>query len=41
MIDVTAMGELLIDFATKSTDGAGYPTLAGNPAELLVTCWLH
>ena len=31
MIDVTAMGELLIDFATKSTDGAGYPTLAGNP----------
>ena len=31
MIDVTAMGELLIDFATKSTDAAGYPTLAGNP----------
>ena len=31
MIDVTAMGELLIDFAMKSTDGSGYPTLAGNP----------
>ena len=31
MIDVVAMGELLIDFAEKSTDGAGYPTMAANP----------
>ena len=31
MIDVTALGELLIDFAPKSVDGAGYPTLAANP----------
>lgn len=29
--DVTAMGELLIDFACKSTDAAGYPTMAANP----------
>lgn len=31
MFDVTAMGELLIDFVTKSTDEAGYPTMAANP----------
>lgn len=31
MIDVTAIGELLIDFACKSTDAAGYPTMAANP----------
>lgn len=31
MYDVTAIGELLIDFACKSTDAAGYPTLAANP----------
>ena len=31
MIDVTAMGELLIDFACKETDVAGYPTLKANP----------
>lgn len=31
MPDVTAMGELLIDFACKSTDEAGYPTMAANP----------
>ncbi len=31
MIDVTALGELLIDFAPKSVDEAGYPTLAANP----------
>ncbi|MCD8380256.1 MAG: carbohydrate kinase [Lachnospiraceae bacterium] len=31
MYDVTAIGELLIDFATKSTDEAGYPTMAANP----------
>jgi len=28
---VTALGELLIDFAPKSVDAAGYPTLAANP----------
>ena len=31
MIDVTALGELLIDFAPKSVNEAGYPTLAANP----------
>ncbi len=31
MIDVTALGELLIDFAPKSKDESGYPTLAANP----------
>ena len=31
MLDVTALGELLIDFATQSTDGAGYPTMAAHP----------
>ena len=29
--DVVALGELLIDFASKSTDAAGYPTMAANP----------
>ena len=31
MYDVIALGELLIDFASKSTDEAGYPTMAANP----------
>jgi len=31
MYDVTAIGELLIDFACKSTDENGYPTMAANP----------
>ena len=31
MLDVVALGELLIDFAAKSADGSGYPTLAANP----------
>ncbi len=31
MFDVTALGELLIDFAPKSVDAAGYPTLSANP----------
>ena len=31
MYDVVALGELLIDFATVSTDGDGYPTMAANP----------
>ena len=31
MIDVVALGELLIDFATVSTDGGGYPTMAAHP----------
>lgn len=30
-MDVTAIGELLIDFATVSTDSNGYPTMAANP----------
>lgn len=31
MIDVVALGELLIDFATQSTDADGYPTVAAHP----------
>ena len=31
MIDVVALGELLIDFACASTDGDGYPTMAAHP----------
>lgn len=40
MYDVTALGELLIDFACKSTDGVGYPTMAANPGGAPATCWL-
>ncbi|MBE6944178.1 MAG: carbohydrate kinase [Ruminococcaceae bacterium] len=31
MVEVIALGELLIDFATVSTDGSGYPTMAAHP----------
>ena len=31
MIDVVAMGELLIDFTCQSADGSGYPTMAAHP----------
>ena len=31
MIDVVALGELLIDFTCVSLDGDGYPTMAANP----------
>ena len=31
MIDVVALGELLIDFTTVSTDAVGYPTMAAHP----------
>lgn len=31
MYDVIALGELLIDFATTSTDETGYPTMAAHP----------
>lgn len=31
MIDVTALGELLIDFTCLSTDETGYPTMAAHP----------
>lgn len=31
MIDVVALGELLIDFACVSRDGDGYPTMAAHP----------
>lgn len=41
MIDVTALGELLIDFSCLQTDGQGYPTMAahpgGAPANFLAT----
>lgn len=39
MYDVTALGELLIDFASRSVDAAGYPTMqalpGGAPANFL------
>ncbi len=31
MYDVIAIGEVLIDFAAKSTDADGYPTMCANP----------
>ena len=31
MYDVTALGELLIDFTCESTDATGYPTMAAHP----------
>ena len=31
MIDVVALGELLIDFATVSVDAGGYPTMVAHP----------
>ena len=31
MIDVVALGELLIDFACTATDAEGYPTMAAHP----------
>ena len=31
MLDVVALGELLIDFTCLSVDEAGYPTLAAHP----------
>ena len=31
MLDVVAMGELLIDFTCVSADGEGYPTMAAHP----------
>lgn len=30
-MDVVALGELLIDFATQNVDGDGYPTMAAHP----------
>ena len=41
MIDVVALGELLIDFATVSTNADGYPAMqalpSGAPANFLAT----
>ena len=31
MFDVVALGELRIDFASRSTDSNGYPTMAALP----------
>ncbi len=31
MVDVVALGELLIDFAAVSTDADGYPTTPAHP----------
>ena len=38
MIDVVALGELLIDFATVSTDAEGYPTMAAHPGGAPANC---
>lgn len=40
MTDVVALGELLIDFAAKATDAAGYPTMPPTPAAHRETFWL-
>ena len=34
MIDVEALGELLIDFATVSIDVDGYPTMAAHSGDI-------
>lgn len=39
MIDVVALGELLIDFAPVSTNAAGYPTLAAQPGARRAIFW--
>lgn len=39
MIDVVALGELLIDFATISTDADGYPTMAVHPGDAPANFW--
>ena len=39
-MDVVALGELLIDFATLQTNEDGYPTMAANPGGAPVTFWL-
>ena len=31
MTDVVALGELLIDFTTKTADADGYPTMVAHP----------
>ena len=40
MYDVIALGELLIDFASKSVDAAGYPTWLPIPAAHPAISWL-
>lgn len=39
MYDVTAIGELLIDFAARDTDAAGYPTMKANPGGRREISW--
>lgn len=31
MLDVVALGELLIDFTCQNVDESGYPTMAAHP----------
>ena len=33
-MDAPVRGELLMDFAAKSTDSAGYPTMVASPGEI-------
>lgn len=40
MYDVIVLGELLIDFASKSVDSAGYPTMAANPGGAPGNFWV-
>lgn len=39
MLDVVALGELLIDFTCISADADGYPTMAAHPAAHRPTTW--
>lgn len=42
MYDVVAIGELLVDFACRSTDDDGYPVLAAHPGArppISSRCW--
>ena len=39
MLDVVALGELLIDFTYESVDEKGYPTMVPIPAARRQTFW--
>ena len=39
MIDVVALGELLIDFTCLQTDSQGYPTIAAH--QLIADAWVE
>ena len=41
MIDVVALGELLIDFTCVCTDASGYPSMAAHPGGAPANFWQH